>query len=120
MNQSKIKVLNMLEEGKINSYEALELLAAVEEDDNSRAIGKMRRKGKKLSIKIYSAGSVKESDSDINELFISALMSRINAELKYNGINLFTEELKKIKDQLVSFGKAKIERESAVIEIKTV
>lgn len=118
MNQSKIKVLNMLEEGKINSYEALELLAAVEDDDNSRTIGKMKRKGKKLSIKITSGSMVKESDADINELFISALMSRINAELKYNGINLFTEELRKIKDQLISFGKAKIERGNTVIEVK--
>ncbi len=117
MDHGKIKILTMLEEGKINAYEALELLNALQEDDDSRSLGKMRRKGKKLSIRIISGDRVKETNADVNELFLSAIMSRINADLKYNGINLFTEELKKVRDSLVSFSKVRLERENSVIEV---
>lgn len=119
MNQDKLKILRMLEDGRINSYEALELLSVIgEEDENgSRAIGKMKRRGKELKIEIISGDKKREIAVDMNEIFVSALMSRINTELKYNGVNLFTEELKIIRDRILSGRKVVLERENSVVNV---
>lgn len=119
MNQDKLKVLRMLEDGRINSYEALELLSVIGEDDErgSRAIAKIKRRGKELRIEIISGDKKREMAFDINEIFVSALMSRINTELKYNGVNLFTEELKVIRDKILSGRKVVLERENSVVNV---
>ncbi len=119
MDQEKLKILQMIENGRINSYEAMELLSVLSEDNDgvNLNISRVRRKGKKLKIEIISDDKKRDIVIDVNEIFVSAVMNRINTELKYNGINLSTDDLKLVKDKIMSGRKMKLEKEQGMISL---
>lgn len=119
MDQEKLKILQMLEHGKINSYEAMELILAIDEDNNPANMNftRLKRKGKKLKIVIDSGDKKRDILVGIDEIFISALMNRINTELKYNGISLSTDDLRLIKDKILSGRKIRLEKEQMIVSL---
>jgi hypothetical protein len=117
MNEDKIKILKMLESGKIEAYEALELLNALDEIVY-KGLNKSSRKNKKLSIEIKKGEENKQLFFDIGEIIISSIMSKINTELKYYGINLSMDELKEVKEKIYNNKEINIKKDNTDIIVK--
>ncbi|MDQ7774250.1 MAG: hypothetical protein RDU13_12110 [Elusimicrobiales bacterium] len=108
MNPEKIKILKMLEEKRINSEEAMQLLEAVENLDKAEAAAP--RRGRFLRIRVYE-GEGEKAKVNINvplgwsKLLAPFIEGKIKARLQEKGYDL---DLGKIQEYIESGEAGKI------------
>lgn len=102
MNPEKIKILKMLEEKRISSEEAMQLLEAVDKLDRAEASGPKR--GRFLRIRVYE-GEGEKAKVNINvplgwsKLLAPFIEGKIKARLQEKGYDL---DLGKIQEYIES------------------
>ncbi|PIS48063.1 MAG: hypothetical protein COT17_00220 [Elusimicrobia bacterium CG08_land_8_20_14_0_20_51_18] len=102
MNREKDKILRMLEEKKINSSEASELLKAVEGASSPVGGGSGVHKELKMIVYGHDGVAARKFSFPVEDIIVSALMNKINLELRHSGISASMEEIKNIKESVMS------------------
>lgn len=119
MDQDKIKVLQLLEDGKISSAEAVELLNTLESSNENKQSSKESRNGKQRSLRVRVDGDKTRVNvniplelirvaSQIGMLGMQWLPDEADAQMKQQGIDLSKidfNEIIQLLDQGLSDGK---------------
>lgn len=119
MNQERIKILQLLEEGKISSAEAMELLAALESrsEDNKPLNAAASNKGRSLRVRVNGDKTKVNVNIPLNLVRIAAQIAGLgmqwipdeaNEQLKKQGIDLMKidfNELMQLIDQELTDGR---------------
>lgn len=102
MNE-KNKILKMLEDRKISAAEASDLLAAVESVSRvAPSAGPGDSRELKMAVYGPKGEEVKSYGFSLDEIVVSALMNKINLELRHSGISASMDEIKNIKESIMS------------------
>lgn len=102
MQNEKSKILKMLEGKRISVQEAEDLLSAVEGVSRGESAGAPGNL-KELRMAIYApvGAEAKRSSFPLEEIMVSALMNKINLELRHFGISASMEEITNIKESIM-------------------